>query len=131
MDPLHQEGGQGATLGLLIGSGAEDGDTVDGLKPIEKMAGELGFPGLDRLEADRLEVEWGKAIDPAAVEDRLRTGRYDAVSVAHNETSTAVRNPLEELAEVMREASICGLGQAASMPLTSAMRYWPKEFGLS
>jgi NADH:ubiquinone oxidoreductase subunit F (NADH-binding) len=30
----------------------------------------------------------------------------------------------------MTEASIGGLGQAASWPLTSAMRYWPEEFGL-
>ena len=40
---------------------------------------------------------------------------------------------LSELQEVtwgMGEASICGLGQAASWPLTSAMRYFPEEFGL-
>ncbi len=30
----------------------------------------------------------------------------------------------------MSEASICGLGQAASWPLTSAMKYFPAEFGL-
>jgi NADH:ubiquinone oxidoreductase subunit F (NADH-binding) len=30
----------------------------------------------------------------------------------------------------MREASICGLGQAASMPLDSAMKFFPEEFGL-
>lgn len=37
---------------------------------------------------------------------------------------------IEEVAWGMREASICGLGQAASLPLTSAMRYFPEEFGL-
>jgi NADH:ubiquinone oxidoreductase subunit F (NADH-binding) len=30
----------------------------------------------------------------------------------------------------MREASICGLGQAASIPLESAMKYFPEDFGL-
>jgi formate dehydrogenase beta subunit len=35
---------------------------------------------------------------------------------------------LSELSEVMRDASICGLGQAASNPLTSLMRYFPEEF---
>ncbi|MEJ2085207.1 MAG: NADH-ubiquinone oxidoreductase-F iron-sulfur binding region domain-containing protein [Acidobacteriota bacterium] len=30
----------------------------------------------------------------------------------------------------MTEASICGLGQAASLPLSSAMKYFPEEFGL-
>jgi formate dehydrogenase len=33
---------------------------------------------------------------------------------------------LNELSEVMRDASICGLGQAASNPLTSIMRYFPE-----
>lgn len=31
----------------------------------------------------------------------------------------------------MREASICGLGQAAPIPLESAMKYFPEEFGLA
>jgi NADH:ubiquinone oxidoreductase subunit F (NADH-binding)/NADH:ubiquinone oxidoreductase subunit E len=32
---------------------------------------------------------------------------------------------LEELSQCMRDASICGLGQAASNPLTSVIRYFP------
>jgi formate dehydrogenase len=28
----------------------------------------------------------------------------------------------------MRDASICGLGQAASNPLTSVIKYFPEEF---
>ncbi len=45
------------------------------------------------------------------------------------------RNPetLSYVADVawgMKEASICGLGQAASLPLESAMQYFPGEFGL-
>jgi len=35
---------------------------------------------------------------------------------------------LEELATVMEDASICGLGQAAPNPLRSAVRYFPGEF---
>jgi formate dehydrogenase beta subunit len=33
---------------------------------------------------------------------------------------------LAELSQVMRDASICGLGQAASNPLTCIMRYFPE-----
>jgi NADH:ubiquinone oxidoreductase subunit F (NADH-binding)/NADH:ubiquinone oxidoreductase subunit E len=33
---------------------------------------------------------------------------------------------LNELSQVMRDASICGLGQAASNPLTCIMRYFPE-----
>ncbi len=35
---------------------------------------------------------------------------------------------LDELSQVMRDASICGLGQAASNPLTSVIRYFPEAF---
>ena len=53
-------------------------------------------------EADRLAVPWGRAIDPEQVDRALATGRYDAVTVAHNETSTGVANPIAAIAEVMR-----------------------------
>jgi formate dehydrogenase len=36
---------------------------------------------------------------------------------------------LQELSQCMRDASICGLGQAASNPLTSVIRYFPELFG--
>jgi NADH:ubiquinone oxidoreductase subunit F (NADH-binding)/NADH:ubiquinone oxidoreductase subunit E len=38
------------------------------------------------------------------------------------------RELLDELSQVMRDASICGLGQAASNPLTSVIKYFPDEF---
>jgi formate dehydrogenase len=38
------------------------------------------------------------------------------------------RDLLEELSQAMRDASICGLGQAASNPLTSVIKYFPEEF---
>jgi formate dehydrogenase len=38
------------------------------------------------------------------------------------------RELLDELSQVMRDASICGLGQAAANPLTCVMRYFPEEF---
>jgi len=38
------------------------------------------------------------------------------------------RDLLGELSQVMRDASICGLGQAASNPLTSVIKFFPEEF---
>ena len=35
---------------------------------------------------------------------------------------------LDELSQTMRDASICGLGQAAANPLTSVIKYFPDEF---
>jgi NADH:ubiquinone oxidoreductase subunit F (NADH-binding) len=44
--------------------------------------------------------------------------------------STRALSYIREVAWGMTEASICGLGQAAPIPLTSAMQHWPGEFGL-
>jgi NADH:ubiquinone oxidoreductase subunit F (NADH-binding)/NADH:ubiquinone oxidoreductase subunit E len=38
------------------------------------------------------------------------------------------RELLGELSQAMADASICGLGQAASNPLTSVIKYFPEEF---
>ena len=54
-------------------------------------------------DVDELTVEWGKASRPEAIAEALRTGKYDAVLVTHNETSTGVMNPLPEIAAVVRD----------------------------
>lgn len=54
----------------------------------------------------RLDVEWGRAADPAAVAAALRAHPgYRAVLVTHNETSTGVMNPLAAIAATVHEAS--------------------------
>jgi aspartate aminotransferase-like enzyme len=54
-------------------------------------------------EADKLQVEWGKAITAEAIDEALSQGDYDAITVVHNETSTGVMNHLDEIAEVMKK----------------------------
>ncbi len=49
-----------------------------------------------------LEVEWGQPILPDMVAERLATGEFDAVTIVHNETSTGVINPLQEIAAAIR-----------------------------
>ena len=51
--------------------------------------------------AERLQVEWGRAITAEALERALEPGGFDAVAVVHNETSTGVMNRLDEIAAVM------------------------------
>jgi alanine-glyoxylate transaminase/serine-glyoxylate transaminase/serine-pyruvate transaminase len=51
----------------------------------------------------RLEVEWGRAVDPARLGDELKHQRADVVGIVHAETSTGVLNPVRELAAVARE----------------------------
>lgn len=51
-----------------------------------------------------LEVEWGKAIKPEMVGEALdRNPDVKFVTLCHNETSTAVLNPGQEVAKVVRE----------------------------
>ena len=51
----------------------------------------------------QLKVEWGKAIKPEMVDEALKTGEYDVFTLVHNETSTGVKNPIEEIANVMKK----------------------------
>jgi aspartate aminotransferase-like enzyme len=50
-----------------------------------------------------LQVEWGKPIDPNAVDTLLATGQFDTVTLIHNETSTGVMSPLKEISDVLRK----------------------------
>jgi alanine-glyoxylate transaminase/serine-glyoxylate transaminase/serine-pyruvate transaminase len=54
----------------------------------------------ERYGADvkRLDVEWGRACDPAAVERALAANAADIVTVVHAETSTGVLNPVQQIA---------------------------------
>ncbi|WP_255151717.1 pyridoxal-phosphate-dependent aminotransferase family protein [Halorarius halobius] len=54
-------------------------------------------------EVDRIEYEWGEAVDPADVRDALDAEEYDAVGLVMNETSTGVRNPVEEIGDLVAD----------------------------
>ena len=51
--------------------------------------------------AEPLQVDWGKHIDYKAVEQQLATGKFDTLTLIHNETSTGVMNPLLEICSVL------------------------------
>jgi aspartate aminotransferase-like enzyme len=48
-------------------------------------------------QAEPLQTEWGTHIDQREIDACLATGRFDAVALIHNETSTGVMNPLPEI----------------------------------
>jgi aspartate aminotransferase-like enzyme len=52
---------------------------------------------------DLFAVEWGQATTAAQVDEVLATGKYDLLTVTHNETSTGVMNPVAEIAEVVKQ----------------------------
>ncbi|WP_055665188.1 pyridoxal-phosphate-dependent aminotransferase family protein [Desnuesiella massiliensis] len=57
----------------------------------------------NNVPADLFEVEWGTPTTPELVDEVLSTGKYDLITITHNETSTGVMNPVEEIAEVMKK----------------------------
>lgn len=57
----------------------------------------------NQVEADLFEVEYGEAIRANLVKKTLDTGKYDLLTITHNETSTGVMNPLQEIASVVKE----------------------------
>ena len=66
----------------------------------DRLAGLLGRYG---AAVDRVDGEWGRAIDPDRVAKALAGGRYDLVAVVHGETSTGVLNPVREIAALALE----------------------------
>jgi len=47
--------------------------------------------------AEPLQVDWGKHIDHKDVDLALASGKFDTITLVHNETSTGVMNPLPEI----------------------------------
>jgi alanine-glyoxylate transaminase/serine-glyoxylate transaminase/serine-pyruvate transaminase len=77
----------------------------------------------ERYEASvtRLEIEWGTACDPAAVERALKATPQDIVAIVHAETSTGVLNPVQEIARLAAGAGAMSVVDAVTslgaMPL--------------
>jgi alanine-glyoxylate transaminase/serine-glyoxylate transaminase/serine-pyruvate transaminase len=60
------------------------------------------------LEVDVIPGDWGRGVDPAAVEDRLRADRahqIKALLVVHNETSTGATTRMEAVREAVDRAA--------------------------
>jgi len=51
----------------------------------------------------RIDVEWGRAVDPALLRAELKKEGADVVGIVHAETSTGVINPVKELTAIARE----------------------------
>ncbi len=54
-------------------------------------------------QADALQVEWGSPIRAEAIDKKLATGEFDAITLIHNETSTGVMSPLAEIAALKKK----------------------------
>ena len=99
---------------LLTGSGtaAMEAAIANTVAPGEKMLNIVGGKFGERfmkiakthgIDAQELAVEWGTAVSPKQIEEILDANEdIKAISVVHNETSTGVAAPIEEIGKVMR-----------------------------
>lgn len=92
--------GMEATVANLVGEGTRVLAVVGGYfgERLAEMCRRYG------AVVTRVDVEWGRAVDPDAVRAALRATSADVVAVVHAETSTGVLNPVEEVATIAHEA---------------------------
>jgi aspartate aminotransferase-like enzyme len=102
------------------------------------------------VDARRVDVTWGRAVEPDLVRDELAKEKgkdgAKAVLVTHNETSTGVLNPLKEISEAVRDAgkllivdSISGAGACElevdewgiDVLVTASQKAWGAPPGIS
>jgi predicted phosphoserine aminotransferase len=62
-----------------------------------KMAKVNGVP------ADKISTVPGKPTTPEMVDEALATGKYDVITVTHNETSAGIMNPVNEIGALLKE----------------------------
>jgi len=100
---------------IFTGSGtsAMDAAIANCVSPGDKVLNLLGGKFSERwaeitetfgAKSIPLEVEWGKAVKPEMVSDALeKEPDIKFVTLCHNETSTAVLNPVQEIAKITSE----------------------------
>jgi aspartate aminotransferase-like enzyme len=54
-------------------------------------------------QAEALQVPWGSPILAEQVDKKLASGQFDALTLIHNETSTGVMSPLDEIAALKKK----------------------------
>ncbi|MBN1796158.1 MAG: alanine--glyoxylate aminotransferase family protein [Sedimentisphaerales bacterium] len=52
---------------------------------------------------EELKVEWGQATTAEMIDKKLASGKYAAITMVYNETSTGLTNPVYEISEMMKE----------------------------
>lgn len=122
------------------GTGGLESAIVNFLSPGDKvLAVTIGAFG-DRFakiatvygaDVTKLAFEWGAAADPARVREALAAGGpWKAVLMTQNETSTAVTNPIAELAATVKEAAPDALIVVDAISGLGAVPFETDEWGL-
>jgi aspartate aminotransferase-like enzyme len=156
MQPYFGTSGQVQVLSCA-GTGGLEAAVVNVLSPGDRVLGiSIGSFG-DRIakiastygaNVDVMAAEWGWAAAADEVRERLGGADYKAVLLTHNETSTAVMNPVDELIPAIRAAapdalvivdSVSALGAVpfemdawgADVVVTASQKAWMSAPGLA
>ncbi len=54
-------------------------------------------------DAEFLQFDWGKPVDPEAVDKALSTGKFDSITIIHNETSTGTMSDIAAIMDVVKK----------------------------
>jgi len=108
------------------GTGVMEASLINAVAPGERVLvcvnGQFGerFANIAKAigaQVDVLEIPWGRAIDPAQIEERVKSAEYRAVVLVHNESSTGIVADLAAIGGVVRKTnsllivdSVSGLG---------------------
>ena len=99
---------------LITGSGtaAMEAGIANTVAPGEKILNVVGgkfgerfmkIANANGIETKELAIEWGTAVSPKQIEEALNADEdIKAVSVIHNETSTGITAPIEEIGKIMK-----------------------------
>jgi predicted phosphoserine aminotransferase len=52
-------------------------------------------------EVEKLAFEWDQPVNPDRVAAAIKTGKFEALTIVHNETSTGMQNPVKEVAQAV------------------------------
>jgi len=74
-----------------------------------------------------MDIEWGHMAHASDVKAMVKKHKPDAVVMTHNETSTGVTNPIEEIAEVVRDESLLLVDGVSSI---GAIDYHHDKWGI-
>jgi aspartate aminotransferase-like enzyme len=115
MRELHRTQGEMFLLGAS-GTGAMEAAVVNLMSPSEKalvvVGGKFGERWMNLLKAfgipfEKIDVEWGHAVDPAAIERALKNSAgITAVYSTHSETSTGAIHDIEAVAKITRSRGV-------------------------
>jgi len=53
-------------------------------------------------KVEDLKVDWGKPTLPKMIDEKLSSGKYAAITLVYNETSTGLTNPMDEISEMIK-----------------------------